>query len=129
MVQTTGSAFINIWKIEPSRRDEFLAAFNGLWTRFVDVMDRDTNFVFYGWGREPDELIIMESWKSEEATNAVRAMPVFQEALATMLDCSSQPMTVQIVTGLDSDRSVFDLYPAGKSHFHPSGEDVGSIFL
>lgn len=129
MVQTTGSAFINIWKVDPARRDDFLAAFNGLWSQFVDVMDRDTNFVFYGWGRDPNQLIIMESWKSEEATNAVRARPIFQESLARMLDCCTEPMTVQIVTGLNSDRSVFDQYPAGKSHLHPSGEDVGSIFL
>jgi quinol monooxygenase YgiN len=123
------NAFICKFTIRPERRDEFLRVLNALWKSFVDVMERDTNFMYYGWGRDPNELFIIESWKDERATNAVRAELRFKKAVAELLDCCSAPMTMQLLSGLDGDRSIFDQYPAGPSAHHPTSESVASRFL
>jgi quinol monooxygenase YgiN len=123
------NAFICKFTIQPQRREEFLRTLNELWQSFVDVMERDTNFMFYGWGRNPNELFIVESWKDERATNAVRAEPRFKKAVTTLLDCCSAPMTLQLLSGLEGDRSIFDMYPAGASEHHPSGNAQATQFL
>jgi quinol monooxygenase YgiN len=122
------NAFICTFTIDPKRRDEFLRVFNGLWTQFVDVMEENTNFVYYGWGRNPNEIYMIESWKSEQVTNKVRADPRFKEALTAMIECCTAPMRLQILSGLRSDRSVFDLYPAGPSEYHPSTDELVTRF-
>jgi quinol monooxygenase YgiN len=123
------NAFICKFTLNPQRRAEFLRTLNELWGSFVEVMERDTNFMFYGWGRNPNELFILESWKDERATNAVRAEPRFKEAVATLLSCCSAPMTLQLLSGLEGDRSIFEMYPAGPSEHHPSSESMVSQFL
>lgn len=122
------NAFICKFTIKPDRREEFLKTLNDLWKSFVDVMERDTNFMFYGWGRNPNELFIIESWKDERATNAVRGEPRFKEAVAVLIECSAAPMTLQLLSGLEGDRSIFDMYPAGPSEHHPSGDSLVTQF-
>jgi|ERR1700731_466149 quinol monooxygenase YgiN len=123
------NAFICKFTIKPERREEFLRTLNELWHSFIDVMERDTNFVLYGWGRNPNELFILESWKDERATNAVRAEPRFKQAVAVLIDCCSAPMTLQLLSGLEGDRSIFDAYPAGQSEHHPSSDTLATRFL
>jgi len=127
-IVVNGSAFICVFTIDPVRRERFIALFDDLWTRFIDTMERDTNFVFYGWGRDPNQFYCVESWKSEEATNAVRGLPIFQERVGELIDCCSAPMRLTILSGMRSDRSVFDLYPAGKSDYHPATDSNTGVF-
>ena len=124
-----GSAFICVFTIDPAKRDQFVELFDDLWTRFIPTMERDTNFVFYGWGRDPNQFYCVESWQSEEATNAVRAEPFFQQRVGELIDCCSAPMQLTILSGMRSDRSVFDLYPVGQSELHPNTESNTSVFV
>ncbi|WP_160299204.1 putative quinol monooxygenase [Sphingomonas sp. SRS2] len=126
---TQESAFICKFVIKEGRREEFLSVFNGLWQSFIDVMERDTNFMFYGWARNPNELVLIESWKSQEATEQVRNTERFKEAIPKMIDCCSEPMTLQMLSGLESDRSIFDAFPAGASSHHPSSGELETQFL
>jgi hypothetical protein len=46
----------------------------------------------------------VESRKSEEETNLVRADPRFQEFVGKTILCCSAPMNLQIFSGLNADR-------------------------
>lgn len=123
------SAFICVFTVDPAKREQFTELFEDLWTRSIDTMKRDTNFVYYGWGRDPNLFYAVESWKSEEATNAVRADPFFQKRVGELIDCCSAPMQLTILSGMRSDRSVFDLYPTGRSEFHPTTDKNTTVFV
>ena len=125
---TEYSAFICRFTVDPARRQEFIDTFTSLWTQYIDTMEEHCNFAYYGWGRDPNQLFCVESWKSEEAMNLVRADPRFQDLVGKMILCCSAPMNLQILSGLEADRSVFDLYPEGKSERHPSADGLESEF-
>jgi hypothetical protein len=46
-----------------------------------------------------------------------------------MLECSSAPMVMEQFSGMDRDRCVFDLYPAGSSQVHMKTKSLDVIFL
>ncbi|HEY3657605.1 MAG TPA: hypothetical protein VGL34_21725 [Steroidobacteraceae bacterium] len=128
-VVTNSSAFICRFVIDPERRDEFISTARELWNTFSSVIESEMNFLYCGSGRNPNELYILESWKSEEATERVRADPRFGKGFAEMVDCCLEPMTLQLLSGLDGNRSIFDAFPAGPSEHHPNRGAPTTTFL
>ena len=61
------NTFVSRWFIRPERRDEFIRLFNQLWQADVEGLKQATYFVFYGWGRDANEFVAIESWKNEAA--------------------------------------------------------------
>ena len=123
------NAFVSRWKIKPEHRDEFIKQFNELWQGAAEQMGEVTNFVFYGWGRDPNEFVAIESWKSEEIVGAVRASDGFKEAVSRLMACCSAPMVMEIYSPWEGARSVFDLYPVGPSKVHPRAGEIGGVFV
>src|SRR5690606_27445413 len=91
--------------------------------------DEGCNFAFHGWGRNPNELVAVASWKSEDFVNRMRQQPWFKDTQLRMLECCTQPMVMEQLSGMDHDRSVFDLYPAGSSQVHMKTKTLDVIFL
>ncbi|KKC25196.1 hypothetical protein WP12_15040 [Sphingomonas sp. SRS2] len=87
------------------------------------------NFLYCGYGRAPNELYILESWKSEEATDRVRADPRFEKGFSALVDCCVEPMTLRLLSGLDRDRAIFDAFPVGPSEHHPGRDFPTTLFL
>ena len=123
------NAFVSRWFVKPERRDDFIKAFNGLWSGHAEQMGEVTNFVFYGWGRDPNEFVAIESWKSEEIVNAVRQTELFKVAVANLMSMCSKQMVMEVYSPWEGDRSVFDLYPAGQSKVHPRSGDIDAVFV
>lgn len=122
------NCFISRYTVDPARRDEFLGAFADLLTFAGKFYDEDCNFAFHGWGRDPNEWVAIASWKSEEILARLRADPQFQEATLRMLGCCSAPMIMESFAGMTKDRSVFDLYPTGRSRAHAMTREVEVIW-
>jgi hypothetical protein len=59
----------------------------------------------------------------------LRATPEFQTYNAAMLDCCTGPMVMEQFSGLNTDRRIFDIYPAGASSAHKAGRVQEVIFL
>ncbi|MCB5945635.1 putative quinol monooxygenase [Acidocella sp. KAb 2-4] len=121
-------AFVSRWYVKPERREDFVGLFNLLWQSAADQMKEVTNFVFYGWGRDPNEFVAIESWKSEEIVAAVRQTEGFRTTVAQLLSYCSKPMVMEAYSPWEGGREVFDLYPAGLSKVHPQTKDVGVIW-
>lgn len=128
-VITNSSAFICRFVVNPARREQFISIARELWGTFSKVIKADMNFLYCGSGRNPDELFILESWRSEEATERVRADPRFAKGFAEMIDCCVEPMTLQLLCGLDGNRSLFDAFPLGPSEHHPNQGSPTTTFL
>jgi quinol monooxygenase YgiN len=126
---TKSNVFISRWTVDPARREEFNALFDSLWRSHIEAMEQITHFVYYGWGRDPNVFVAIESYKDESLLAQLRKSEVFQVQVAKLLDCCSKPMTMELFGGLEGDRSVFDIYPAGDSKVHPRGKTVGTVFL
>lgn len=129
VVTTNANLFISRWPIKPGKRDEFLAIFNPLWQGSMDFMNENCNLVFYGFGRDPNEMIAIESYKDESAVAAIRQSPQFKEFVSKMLDLCSGPMTMELFNGFDIGREIFDQHPAGKSDVHPDTGKNHAVFL
>ena len=125
---TTSNLFVSRWTIKPERREEFFAIFNPLWQGAVELMNENSNFVYYGVGRNPNVMVAIESYHNEEAVAALRQTPGFKETVSRLLECCSEPMTMELFTGINGTREFFETYPAGKSKVHPS-DGLGTIFL
>jgi quinol monooxygenase YgiN len=123
------NTFVSRWKIRPDRREEFLSIWEPLWRNHIETMEAITHFVFYGWGRDPNELVAIESYRDEGLLAELRKTDAFQREVGRMLDCCSEPMIMELYSGLDADRSVFDLYPKGESQVHPKGAAQGTVFV
>jgi quinol monooxygenase YgiN len=126
---TKSNVFISRWTVDPARRDEFIALFDSLWRGHIEAMEQITHFVYYGWGRDPNVMVAIESYKDESLLAELRKSGIFQVQVAKLLDCCSRPMTMELFSGLEGGRSVFDLYPAGESQVHPRGTAFGTVFL
>ena len=126
---THANIFISRWTVKPEKRAEFLAIFDPLWRNHIETMEQITNFVFYGWGRDPTEMVAIESYKDPSLLAELRKSEMFQAEVRKMLDCCSKPMTMELFGSYDGDRSVFDDYPAGDSKVHPKGKSFGTLFL
>jgi quinol monooxygenase YgiN len=124
------NAFVSRWFVRAADRDAFIRQFNALWQADIEGLRAATNFVFYGWGRDSNEFVAIESWKSEEIVGAVRKSPGFISAVSDLMRLCDRPMEMQIFAGMNAPHDVlFNTYPAGKSVVHPDVEGVGAIFL
>lgn len=125
----TANAFVSRWFVKPEKREEFVTTFDALWRGAADQMGQVTNFVYYGWGRDPNEFVAIESWKTEEIVNQVRQSEGFKEAVSKLMLCCSKPMAMEIYSPwVGGDRSVFDQYPPGPSKVHPKAGH-GAVFV
>jgi quinol monooxygenase YgiN len=122
-------AFVSRFHVRPERREAFLDIFNALWKADIPGLQAVTNFVFYGWGRDPNEFVAIESWKDQAAMDEVRKSPFFQEQVTRLLDCCDRPMEMQLFSGMEGGRAVFDQFPAGASKVHPRAGEIGAVFL
>lgn len=124
------NAFVSRYHIAPGQRDEFVARFNALWRADIPGLQAITNFVFYGFGRDENEFVALESWKDEAAIVAVRETQGFKDAVAGLLELCDRPMEMQLYSGLEApSRDLFEAYPAGPSAVHPRSGEIGAIFL
>jgi len=123
-----GNAFVSHWYVKPERRDDFIKLFNALWQGAEEQMGVLTNFVFYGWGRDPNEFVAIESWKSEEIVSEVRKSDGFKTTLLQLYDCCSKPMLMDAYSPWEGSRELFSLFPAGPSTVHPRTETMGAIW-
>ena len=129
-IHLKSNTFISRYTIKPERRADFLAIWDPLWRNHIDVMNEITHFVFYGWGRDENELVAIESYNDEGKLAELRKTEQFQQIVAQLLDCCSAPMTMELFSGLETDRSVFTAYPRGTSTVHPQGKSgIGTVFL
>ena len=129
-IHIKSNTFVSRFTIKPERRAEFLSIWEPLWRNHIDTMNSITHFVFYGWGRNENELVAIESYKDEDQLAELRKTPVFQELVGKLLDCCSKPMTMELFSGIETNREVFERYPQGTSKVHPAGKSgIGTIFL
>ncbi|WP_327753807.1 antibiotic biosynthesis monooxygenase (plasmid) [Sphingobium sp. SJ10-10] len=128
-IHTTPNLFISRWTIDPAQRERFLAIWDGLWRGHADAIEVMTHFVYYGWSRDPNQFVAIESYRDESVVDEIRKNDAFRDAVRAMLNCSSAPMTMELLSGMEGSRSIFDLYPAGPSTVHPDDARVPVLFL
>ena len=116
---TTGVVFISRFKLIPSKRQEFLDAHRSETANAADFLDKYANFFFFGFGRNENEWVSIESWKDEEAVDQLRASPAFKQIAKRMLDCLSAPAEISVYAGEDGPLTALDKYPIGLSKVHP----------
>ena len=122
------NCFSSRFKIDPAKRAEFEAVFEKLCAFAEPFYERGCAFAFQGWARDPNEFVVFASW-DENVVQELRATPEFQAFNQAMLDCSVGPMVMEQYNGMHKDRSVFDIYPAGRSVAHRAGREHEVIFL
>ena len=123
------NCFVSRYNVDPAKRDDFLAAVDDLLAFAGPWYEEGCNFAFQGWARDPNQWVAIASWKTEEILERLRLTPEFQDATTRMLACCTGSMTMEEFAGMKKDRSVFDLYPAGKSEVHLSSGTLDVIFL
>jgi quinol monooxygenase YgiN len=122
------SMFAAHFYVKPDQRDLFITRFNALWQADVETLKAAVNFVFYGWGRDPNEFVAIESWKDDDVTTAVRKTDFFQEKVGELLSLCSKPMLVELYSGMNSSRQIFVDLPAGESRVHPRAGEICGVF-
>jgi quinol monooxygenase YgiN len=123
------NVFVSRWFVAPAHRDEFIRQFNLLWQANVDGLKQATNFIFYGWGRDPNEFVAIESWKDEATVAALRQSEDFKTAVASLMACCDRSMEMQLYSGMQAPRDVFASYQVGPSSVHPTSGAIGAVFL
>jgi len=94
------NCFSSRFKVDPSKRDQFERVFDELCTFAKPYYDRGCAFAFQGWARDNTGL----------------------------LDCCVGPVVMEQFSGMNKDRSVFDIYPAGSSQIHTPGKVHEVVF-
>lgn len=122
------SAFVAHFYVKPDLRDAFVEKFNGLWQADIDGLRASVNFVFYGWGRDENEFVAVESWKDDTITAEVRRSEFFQEKVGELLSLCDKPMLVELYTGMEAGRQIFIDLPAGESKVHPRAGEICGVF-
>lgn len=118
------SAFVAHFHVKPDKREEFVTAFNALWQADIPGLRDAVNFVFYGWGRDENEFVAIESWKDDAVTHALRKSDFFQQSVGALFELCDQPMGLDLYTGMSFPRALFDALPAGVSPVHPVRGDI-----
>ena len=121
------NAFFTRFPVDPAKREKFIGLVNELCAFAGPFYDRGCAFAFQGWSRDPNEWIVVASW-DETVVQELRATADFQRINAGMLDCCVGPMIMEQFAGMDTDRSVYDIYPAGNSKVHMPGKTQEVIF-
>jgi quinol monooxygenase YgiN len=122
------SAFVAHFYVKPDQREAFIQKFNALWQADVAGLQESVNFVFYGWGRDKNEFVAIESWKDDAVTAATRRSDFFQQKVGELFTLCRKPMLLELYTGMDFHRQIFADLPAGESQVHPrAGEICGLI--
>jgi len=129
VVTIGNSAFIARFHVKPERRKEFETKFDALWRQSLDFMNAQANFVFYGWDRANRAFVAIESYKDEEMLKTLRASDVFQEKVGQLMELCQAPMDIELFSGIEGSRAVFDDYPSGISKVHPRVGELGGVFL
>lgn len=122
------SLFISRYHLKPEKRDEFVRTLKSMYEAGRDFITKETHFVFYGFGRDPNELVAIESWKNEATVNALRASEDFKKGFAILMNCASAPMEIEMFRDWTDDTSVFDVYPRGESKLHPKVNGLSTLF-
>jgi quinol monooxygenase YgiN len=120
--------FISRYRLKPEKRDEFVRTLKSMIEAGRDFIASETNFVYYGFGRDPNEFVAIESWKNEATVNALRASEDFKKGFAALMNCASAPMEIEMFRDWDDDNSVFGLYPRGESKLHAKVNGLSTIF-
>ena len=121
------NCFSSRFKIDPTKRAQFEKVFEQLCKFARPFYDRGCVFAFQGWARDPNEFVVFASW-DEAVVQELRATPEFRRFNADLLDCCVGPMLMEQFSGMEKDRSVFDIYPAGHSQMHSHGKVHEVIF-
>ena len=129
VVAIRNSAFIARFHVRPERRNEFETMFDALWRQSLDFMNAQANFVFYGWDRANRAFVAIESYKDEEMLKTLRASDVFQDKVGQLMSLCDAPMDIELFSGIEGSRAVFEQYPAGPSKVHPRVNGLGGVFL
>lgn len=124
IVTTRASCFIARFHVAPERCSQFEEIFDRLWRGALDLLNAQCNLVYYGWDRTDRTFYTIESYKDENALAALRASDGFQTIVAQLLEQCDAPMELTMLRGMEADKAVFDLYPAGRSQVHPSAGDI-----
>jgi quinol monooxygenase YgiN len=127
IVTTRASCFIARFHVAPERRGRFEEVFDGLWRGALELLKAQCNLVYYGWDRADRTFYTIESYKDESALAALRASDVFQATVAQVLEQCDAPMELIMLRGMEADKGVFDLYPAGRSQVHPTAGEIHVI--
>lgn len=122
------SIFISRYQLKPEKRDEFVRTLRSMYEAGREFIAKETNFVFYGFGRDPNQFVAIESWKNEAVVNALRATEDFKKGFAVLMGCASAPMEMELFRDWNDDASVFDIYPRGESRVHPKVGGLPSLF-
>ena len=121
------TCFLARFPVDPGKRQRFVALMEELMGFAKPFYDRGCAFAFHGWGRDPNERIVIASW-DETVVKELRATPEFQRLNSAMLDCCSGPLVMEQFSGIAAERSIFEDYPEGESQVHLSGKTQEVIF-
>lgn len=119
--------FSTRFHVDPNMREQFLKTFLQMCDTCRPYYDRGCKFAFQGWARDPNEFVVFASW-DETVVQELREVPEFKRLTAALLDYCDAPNVMEQYSGMDIDRSVFDIYPAGTSSVHKAGRQH-TIFL
>ena len=123
------NCFISRFTVDPARREEFIAALDELCSHAEAWYEEGCNFAFQGWARNPNEWIAVASWKDEDYLNRMRANEWFLDCQGRMLDCCVDKMVMENIAGMEENRLVFDVQPAGSSKVHMKTKSLDVVFL
>lgn len=126
---TQSNCFIVRWNILPERKEAFFAIWEPLWKAHVEALEIITKFAFFGWSRDPGVFVTIECYRDELELAELRQSDSFQHLVAQLLDCCSETVTIDLFSGMDTDRSVFDQHPQGPSTAHPKGQRIHAEYL
>jgi quinol monooxygenase YgiN len=127
IVTIESSCFVARFHVDPAKRETFLSIFNALWNGAKDMLEDQCNLVFYGWDRDGTTFFTIESYKDENALAALRQSDMFQTVVRQLLEQCIKPMELQLLRGMATEPTVFDLYPAGVSQVHPAAGNINVI--
>jgi quinol monooxygenase YgiN len=122
------SLFISRYQLKPEKREEFVRTLKAMYDAGREFIEKETNFCFYGFGRNPNEFVAIESWKSEDVVNGLRATDGFKQGFTALMTCAAAPMEMEVFRDWNDDTSVFEVYPRGESRVHPKVNGLASIF-
>ena len=119
--------FSTRFHVDPTKREEFLNTFTEMCNTARRYYERGCRFAFQGWSRDPNEFCVFASW-DEDVVQELREDPDFKRLTAKLLDYCDAPNIMEQYSGMNKDRSVFDIYPKGESSVHKAGRQH-TIFL